>query len=67
MAVPKRRRSKAKKRTHRAAWKIEAPHLRPCPFCGSHIQTHRACINCGQYKGRQVIKIKSKQKETEKE
>ena len=60
MPVPKQRRSKSKKRTKKAAWKIVAPQLRPCPSCNEITLPHRACIHCGIYKGRQVVKIKEK-------
>lgn len=55
MAVPKQRRSKAKKRTRKANWKIELPALRPCPTCSALGHSHRACLECGQYKGKHVI------------
>ena len=64
MAVPKKRRSKAKKRTKRACWKIDLPNLRPCTSCGSLVVSHRACLVCGQYKGRQVIQLKQKKAES---
>lgn len=60
MAVPKRRRSKAKKRTKRANWKVETQALRPCPQCGAMNLSHFACSECGFYKDRQVIEIKEK-------
>jgi large subunit ribosomal protein L32 len=60
MAVPKRRRSKARKRSHKANWKAEAPTLVACKNCGSKILPHFACPDCGFYKGRQVITIKQK-------
>ncbi|MFC1751891.1 50S ribosomal protein L32 [Thermoproteota archaeon] len=62
MPVPKKRRSKAKKRTKKACWKIETPNLRPCPACGALTLSHQVCSECGTYKGKQVIskKVKSK-------
>ena len=65
MAVPKRRRSKSKKRSHKANWKISVPHVRPCPNCGHLAQSHVVCINCGFYKDKIVInkKVRSKDKE----
>jgi large subunit ribosomal protein L32 len=64
MAVPKKRRSKAKKRTRRACWTITAPNLKKCAQCGEAIVSHQVCSSCGFYKGRQVIQIKVKSKET---
>ncbi|MBT5953998.1 50S ribosomal protein L32 [bacterium] len=66
MAVPKKRRSKSKKRIHRACWKVKLPAMRPCPKCGILGISHRACTDCGTYKGRQVIAIKEKESKKEK-
>ena len=60
MAVPKKRRSKAKKRTRRSCWKIQEPNLKPCPNCSALIVSHQACPQCGYYKDRQVIQFKVK-------
>ena len=35
-----------------------------CSNCGAQKLTHRVCPVCGYYKGKQVITIKSKSKET---
>lgn len=55
MPVPKKRRSKSKKRIKGACWKIETPNLRPCPQCGVLGISHAVCQSCGQYKGKQVL------------
>jgi large subunit ribosomal protein L32 len=60
MPVPKKRRSKSKKRIKGAYFKIETPNLRPCPSCGALGLSHFACKECGMYKDRQVLKIKTK-------
>ena len=60
MPVPKKRRSKAKKRTKKACWKIDMPCLNTCTNCGRAILPHRACPECGFYKGQQVLQIKDK-------
>ncbi|MDA0944907.1 MAG: 50S ribosomal protein L32 [Candidatus Latescibacterota bacterium] len=60
MAVPKKRRSKSKKRIKRSAWKAVAPEVTTCSNCGASIRTHTTCSHCGYYKGRQVIRVKSK-------
>ena len=65
MAVPKKRRSKSKSRTMRASWKVEVPQLRACSNCNAMTVPHRACPECGFYKGRQVIFFKVKEKKTE--
>lgn len=65
MAVPKKRRSKSKKRMKHASWKIAKPGLRPCPSCGAKGLPHQVCAECGMYKGQQVVTLK--QKETKEE
>ena len=62
MAVPKKRRSKSKKRIKKANFKVEAPNLSPCPSCNALITSHTACPECGKYKGKQVIVFKEKTK-----
>lgn len=59
MGVPKKRTSRQKRDQRRAAnSKSEAPNVTSCPKCGSPILSHRACANCGEYKGRAVLKAK---------
>ena len=60
MALPKRRKSHAKVRTRRAQWRATAPTLTKCPNCQATALPHRACTNCGQYKGMAVIPPKNK-------
>ncbi|NDD67059.1 50S ribosomal protein L32 [bacterium] len=55
MPVPKKRRSKSKKRMKTARWKIIVPQLRPCPECKALGRPHFVCSVCGFYKGRPVI------------
>lgn len=55
MPNPKRRHSKsrgAKRRTH---YKATAPSTGECPNCHEQKLLHRACPNCGFYKGKAVI------------
>jgi len=60
MAVPKKRRSKSRKRTHRSLWKIATPTLVQCKQCSAYHVAHRACTTCGYYNGVPVIQIKQK-------
>lgn len=57
MAVPKNKVSKARRDKRRANWKLTAPNLVECPQCHALKMPHRVCPNCGQYKGKEVIKI----------
>nr|WP_316624901.1 50S ribosomal protein L32 [uncultured Ruminococcus sp.] len=56
MAVPARKHSHARKMKRRSnVWKLQAPALSVCPECGEYKAPHKVCLNCGMYKGRQVI------------
>jgi large subunit ribosomal protein L32 len=55
MAVPKRKVSKSRKGKRRSHWKIAPPGLAKCPKCDEFIVPHRACPQCGYYKGRKVV------------
>ena len=58
MPVPKKKKSKAKSRSHRAAaWKIDVPGRSVCPRCGSTKRPHVVCGTCGWYGGRQAIDV----------
>ncbi|MBQ0111056.1 MAG: 50S ribosomal protein L32 [Oscillospiraceae bacterium] len=58
MAVPKRKVSKARRDKRRSnVWKLEAPTLVKCPNCGEYKRPHRICASCGQYNGREVVKV----------
>lgn len=55
MALPKRRKSRAKVRTRRQHWKAATITKTTCPHCDATILPHRACGHCGYYNGRQVM------------
>ncbi|MEY5026491.1 MAG: hypothetical protein RLZZ244_2019 [Verrucomicrobiota bacterium] len=57
MGVPKRKMSKMRLRTRKAANRWHAPQLGRCTNCGSAVCTHRACRSCGYYRGRQVLTV----------
>ncbi|MDO4815244.1 MAG: 50S ribosomal protein L32 [Bacillota bacterium] len=61
MAVPKGKVSRQRRDKRRSShWKLTAPALSKCPNCGAFKMPHRACAECGMYKGRQVITIDEK-------
>ncbi|MFA5145316.1 MAG: 50S ribosomal protein L32 [Candidatus Omnitrophota bacterium] len=66
MALPKRRHSKARGRKRRTHWKLSHMTLVPCPQCKEPTLPHRICKVCGYYDGRQVIKVKAKEKKKKK-
>ena len=59
MTIPKKRQTSSKvgrRRSHNALKKVK---LATCKKCGKAIMPHRACSFCGNYDGREVIKIKT--------
>lgn len=56
-AVPKTKVSRHRRGNRRQHQRLEAPTLVLCPECGKLMRSHRACKNCGMYRGRQVIEI----------
>lgn len=57
MAVPKRKKSKARVGAHRAMWKLEVPGMVKCPQCHELKMPHRVCPECGYYDGKQVVEM----------
>lgn len=62
MPNPKRRHSNQRTRKRRTHDVMVAMATSACKNCGNPIPSHRVCPKCGFYKGRQVIKIKTKEK-----
>ncbi len=54
-AVPKRKVSRHRRGNRRRHQYLTIPELMKCPNCGQLTKAHRACTECGQYKGRQVV------------
>ncbi|MGD0017205.1 MAG: 50S ribosomal protein L32 [Verrucomicrobiia bacterium] len=57
MGVPKRRMSKMRRRTRKAANRLQAQQTSVCAQCGAQVRTHRVCPSCGYYKGRQIMSV----------
>ncbi|HEX2155123.1 MAG TPA: 50S ribosomal protein L32 [Acidimicrobiia bacterium] len=57
MAVPKKKMSRRRTRQRKAAWKVDRPTMSTCPQCKAPKLPHRACPNCGHYKGREVLEV----------
>jgi large subunit ribosomal protein L32 len=48
------------RRNRRRAENMKITNVRAmalCPACGAPMVPHRACGNCGKYRGRQVIEV----------
>ncbi len=57
MNEPKKRKSKARSRMGRSHHALKAANPSPCPQCGGARLSHRACPECGHYRGRQVFEV----------
>lgn len=57
MANPRRKHSKSRTSKRRANYynSVSAPQMMECPNCGTPKMLHRACPNCGHYRGREVV------------
>ena len=63
MAVPKRKTSKARRDSRRAAnMNLTAPQLSECPQCHALVPSHTVCKTCGYYDGKQVVDMEKKEK-----
>lgn len=66
MAVPKKKLSRSRRASRRANHdRIDAPAMSSCRECGAPIRPHRACPECGVYRGRQVIAVEKEAEETQ--
>jgi len=55
MAHPKRKISKTRRDKRRTHYKASKTTMYVCPNCNAHVQYHRVCEECGQYRGKQAI------------
>lgn len=62
MAHPKRKHSKARSRKRRTHQKISKPLLVECSECHRQKVAHMVCPFCGYYGGKEVVKVKMKEK-----
>ena len=57
MAVPKQGHTRAKVGKSRMHKYIKPVRLSLCPKCKKPVLSHTACLNCGFYKGNEVINV----------
>ena len=60
MAVPKQGHTRAKVGKSRMHKYIKQVHLNICPKCKKPVLSHTVCLNCGFYKGKEVINVLAK-------
>ena len=57
MGLPGHRRTSSHKRRRASHFALKSANLSVCPKCKKPILPHKACGNCGTYKGRQVLNV----------
>ena len=72
MAVPRHSHTRSKVGKSRMHKYIKSVYLNVCPKCKKPVLSHTACLNCGFYKGEEVINVlgnltKKDKKQREKE
>ncbi len=72
MSTPTQKHTKSRKNIRRKSKRVKSLSLVICPKCKHLMRPHRACSNCGYYKGKESIKIRvpkkfRKKKEVKKE
>ena len=60
MGLPSKRRTKTSKKERAAHFALKPKSLAKCSQCGKPVVPHRACNVCGTYKGKAVVKLKTK-------
>ncbi len=60
MGLPGHRRTSSHKRRRASHFALKAKNLTVCSQCKKPAVPHQVCKTCGYYRGRQVIKVKSK-------
>jgi large subunit ribosomal protein L32 len=59
--VPKKKMSKSKSRMRRSHDALAARPPASCPTCGAARLPHRACAECGHYRGRQMFAVEKEE------
>lgn len=60
MTVPAKRISKRRTRSRRSHQALKKVHLTTCSKCGQITKPHHACLHCGYYRGRDILKKQQK-------
>lgn len=54
MGLPGHRRTSSHKRRRASHFALKKKDLAKCESCGADKMPHKACLDCGSYKGRKV-------------
>jgi len=55
--LPKQKSSRTRRDKRRTHDSLKASNMVQCSNCGEMRLSHRACPNCGHYKGREVFEV----------
>lgn len=66
MSVPKKRKTNARTKRGRSHDALKTKVLAKCKKCGQPTMPHQVCPACGSYKGKEVVKPKTKKKKEKK-
>ena len=61
MPVPKKKTTKSAKNQRRSHHGLKKPTLSKCTNCKEVIAPHHVCPHCGQYKGKEVLDLQTKE------
>lgn len=59
MAVPKKKTTKSARNQRRSHHALRKSTVGTCSQCQELLLPHRVCANCGTYRGKQVLEMKS--------
>lgn len=60
MAVPKQHRSKSRQGQRRMHIYLKGTLTVTCPKCSKAVLAHTVCVNCGFYRGREMVDVLAK-------
>lgn len=66
MGLPSKKRTSQSKHDRASHFAIKHKSLGACPKCAKPIMSHKACPHCGTYKGKVVLKVKTKKSKAKK-
>ncbi len=66
MAVPKKHTTRSSVGQRRMHIFLKNPTLTTCSKCGKPVKPHTVCMNCGFYKGKEVVNVLAKLEKKEK-
>lgn len=63
--VIRMRHNRSQTKSRRSHHALNTPVMAVCANCGAHHRPHHMCLECGFYKGRQVMDLKAKKEARE--